>query len=68
MPFEAEPTSELNIKRLLQLQLSLEEKLSTLKQLDGEILDLVDGKAVKEEIEQTDVFKEKKYIRSYSEH
>ena len=59
--FEAEPTSELNVKRLLQLKLSLEEKLSTLKQLDEEILDLVDGEAVEEEIEQADAFKEKIY-------
>ena len=39
----------------------MEEKLSTLKQLDGEILDLVDGEAVEEEIEQADAFKEKIY-------
>ena len=37
--FEATPTSELDVKRLLQLKLSLQEKLSTVKQLDGEILD-----------------------------
>lgn len=59
--FEAEPTLELNVKRLLQLKLSLEEKLSTLKQLDGEILDLVDDGAVEEEVEQADPFKEKIY-------
>ena len=55
--FEATPTSELDIKRLLQLKLSLEEKLSTIKQLDGEILDLVEDEAVEGEIEQADAFK-----------
>ena len=55
--FEATPTSELDVKRLLQLKLSLEEKLSTIKQLDGEILDLVEDEAVEGEIEQADAFK-----------
>ena len=64
--FEAEPTSELNVKRLLQLKLSLEEKLSTLKQLDGEILNLVENEAVEEEIEQADAFKEKIYTATVS--
>lgn len=55
--FEATPISELDVKQLLQLKLSLEEKLSTIKQLDGEILDLVEGEAVEAEIEQADAFK-----------
>ena len=53
----ATPTSKLDVKRLLQLKLSLEEKLSTIKQLDGEILDLVEDGALEEEIEQADAFK-----------
>lgn len=56
---EADPAA-LDIKRLLQLKLSLEEKLSTLKQLDGEILDLIDNEdGVTDEIEQADEFKER---------
>ena len=55
--FEAPPTSELDVRRLLQLKLSLEEKLSTIKQLDGEILDLVEDEAVEGEIEQANAFK-----------
>ena len=45
----------MDVKRLLQLKLSLEEKLSTIKQLDGEILDLVEDE--EGEIEQADAFK-----------
>ena len=37
--FEDDPTTELDVKGLLQLKLSLNEKLSTLKTLDGEILE-----------------------------
>ena len=44
---------------LLQYKLSLEEKLSTLTRLDGEILDLVAEEEVEDEIEQADVFKER---------
>ena len=58
--FEADPTTELDVKGLLQLKLSLDEKLSTLKKLDGEILELVDG-AVEEEIDQADAYKEGVY-------
>ena len=52
---------ELDVKGLLQLKLSLDEKLSTLKKLDGEILKLVEDEAVEEEIEQADASKEKVY-------
>ena len=48
--------------RLLQLKLSLEEKLTTLKLLDEEILDLLEEvEEVAAEIEQADEFKEKIY-------
>ncbi len=47
MPLRLIPcTTELDVNLLLQLKLSLEEKLSTLKQLDGEILDLVEDTTV----------------------
>ena len=59
--FEVDPTTELDIKVLLLLKLSLEEKLSTLKQLDGEILDLVKDTAVEDEIEQAVAYKERVY-------
>ena len=59
---EGDPSTKLNVKRLLQLKLSLEEKLSTLKQLDGEILDLIEEEGdIAGEIEQADDFKEKIY-------
>ena len=64
--FKAPPTSELDIKRLLQLKLSLEEKLSTIKELDGEILDLVEGEAVEGEIEQAGAFKATVYAVTVS--
>ena len=44
--------------KLSQLKLSLEEKLGTLKQLDGEIVELTDEEHLIEEIEQADGFKE----------
>ena len=59
--FEDDPTTELDVKGLLQLKLSLNEKLSTLKTLDGEILELVEDAAVEDEIEQADAYKEKVY-------
>ena len=59
--FVHDPTSELNTRRLLQLKMSLGEKLGTLKRLDEEILDLVEEDDVADEIEQADAFKEKIY-------
>ena len=50
-----------DVAKLSQLRLSLQEKLDVLKQLDGEILDLVDESSVAEEIEQADEFKEDVY-------
>ena len=62
MPLRLIPcTTELDVNLLLQLKLSLEEKLSTLKQLDGEILDLVEDDTVEDEIEQADAYKERVY-------
>ena len=55
--YEAVPTSKLDIKRLLQLELSLEDKLTTIKQLDGEMLDLVEDDAVEGKTDQADDFK-----------
>ena len=47
--------------KLSQLKLSLQEKLDVLKQLDGEMLGLVDEESVADEIEQSDGFKEEIY-------
>lgn len=44
--------------KISQLKLSLEEKLATVKQLDGDILELTEDDKVDEEIEQADLFKE----------
>ncbi len=44
--------------RLRTLNLSLQEKLETLKVLDGEVLDLVEEESLADEIEQADLFKE----------
>ena len=46
------------VLKLLQLKLSLSEKLDVLKQLDNEILDVVEEEKVINEIEQSDEFKE----------
>ena len=55
--FKAMPTLELNVKQLLQLKLSLEEKITTIKELDGEILNLVDDAAIEDEIVQADALR-----------
>lgn len=47
--------------KLLRLKLSLEEKLGTLRTLDGEILDLTNEDDLGDEIEQTDAYKESIY-------
>lgn len=47
-----------DVLRLTQLSRSLQEKLDVLKTLDSEILNLVDGDSVAEEIKQADTFKE----------
>ena len=46
---------------MAQLRLSLEEKLQTLKQLDGEILELTQEEHLDEEIEQADTYKDNIY-------
>ena len=43
--------------KLLQLKFTLEEKLDTLKLLDGEIIDLIEEDALATEIEQADDYK-----------
>ena len=48
-----------DISKLLQLKLSIQEKLETIKLLDGEMLDLVDE--LTSEIKQADAFKEGVY-------
>ena len=47
-----------DMSKLLRLKLSLEEKLGTLKTLDGEILDLTKEDDLGDEIEQADSYKE----------
>ena len=48
-----------DLTRLTQCKLALEEKLTTVKQLDAEILDLVQEDELESEIEQADVFAER---------
>ena len=48
-----------DLTRLTQCKLTLEEKLTTVKQLDAEILDLVQEDKLESEIEQADVFAER---------
>ena len=45
--------------KLRQCKLVLQEKLEIIKQLDDEILQLVDDEEVENEIEQADTFKER---------
>ena len=47
--------------RLAQLKLSLQEKLDTLKQIDGEILELTEEGDLENEIQQADTFKDSVY-------
>ncbi|XP_065895078.1 uncharacterized protein [Dysidea avara] len=47
-----------DIAKLSQLKLSLQEKLETIKILDGELLDIVEESELATEIEQADGFKE----------
>ena len=44
--------------KLVQMKLSLMEKLDVLKQLDGEILEQIEAEALAEEIEHSDEFRE----------
>jgi hypothetical protein len=45
-------SDEVDKSKISQLKLSLEEKLTTVKQLDGDILELTEDDKVDEEIEQ----------------
>ena len=47
-----------DLSKLQQLRLSLQEKLETLRLLDGEMLDLVEEGELTSEIEQADAFRE----------
>ena len=51
---EASTSETSDESKLLQLKLTLEEKLDTLKLLDGEIIDLIEEDALATEIEQAD--------------
>lgn len=58
----AEERDEPTLKQLRMLKLGLEEKLSTLGRLDGEIVNLIEDEgAMGEEIEQADDFKQEIY-------
>ena len=50
---------EVIVTKLRQCKLVLQEKLEIIKQLDDEILQLVDDEEVENEIEQADTFKER---------
>lgn len=52
---------EVDLARLAQLKLSLQEKLETLKQLDSEVLELTDEKGVDAEIKSADEYKDDIY-------
>ena len=54
----APDSDKIDKSKISQLKLSLEEKLATVKQLDGDILELTEDDKVDEEIEQADLFKE----------
>ena len=51
-----------DVDRLSQLKLTLDEKLEVLKNLDAEMLDLVEDEDVAEEIDQADELKERVYV------
>ena len=59
--FQADADARRDKSALLQMKCSLNEKLETLKRLDGEILELTEDDKVVEEIEQADSFKEDIY-------
>ena len=50
------------VTKLEQCRITLKEKLETLKQLDEEILELVEDSEVDNEIEQADTFKERTHV------
>ena len=59
---EATDDLESVVTKLEQCRITLKEKLETLKQLDEEILVLVDDGEVDDEIEQADTFKERIHV------
>ena len=59
---EATDDLESVVTKLEQCRIMLKEKLKTLKQLDEEILELVDDGEVDDEIKQADTFKERIYV------
>ena len=56
---ESTEDTESIVTKLEQCRIILKEKLETLKQLDEDILDLVEESEVDNEIEQSDIFKER---------
>ena len=56
---ESKDEVEVIVTKLRQCKLALQEKLEIIKQLDDEILQLVDDEEVENEIEQADTFKER---------
>ena len=50
-----------NYSQLARIRLSLQEKVSVLKHLDSEIVDLVKGEEVADEIDSTDTYMEDVY-------
>lgn len=59
---EATEDLESVMTKLEQCRITLKEKLETLKQLDEEILGLVEDSKVDNEIEQADTFKERVHV------
>ena len=53
-----EPDRPSDTSKLLTLKLNLQEKLETLKLLDGQIVELTEESELEDEIEQADSFKE----------
>jgi hypothetical protein len=49
---------KIDLVRLAQLKLSLQEKLDTLKQFDSEVLELTDDEGVEAEIQSADDYKD----------
>ena len=51
--------ADIDHSRLVQLKLSMEEKMGTLKQLDSDVLELIVEDDLEDEIQQADEFKDK---------
>ena len=59
---ESTEDTESVVTKLEQRRITLKEKLETLRQLDEEILELVEEGEVNDEIEQSDIFKERIHV------